>query len=80
MAAAVFLAGFVAYLLWVASGHGLTGFLSLAMREPWAMHLLVDLLVACTFGLRWVFADARPRGISPWPFVVLTVTCGSVGL
>ncbi len=80
LVAAVILAGFVAYLLWVASGHGALGFLALAQREPWAMQLLVDLLVACSFGLRWVITDARRRGITPWPFVMLTVTCGSVGL
>lgn len=78
--AGVVLAGFLAYTLWVMTGHGLLGFLVLAGEQPWAMQLLLDLAIACAFGLRWVFADARRLGIAFWPFVALTVTCGSVGL
>ena len=80
IAAAVVLAAFTAFSLWVVAGHGYFGFLTLAGREPWAMQLLIDLVLACSFGLAWLSADARKRGIARWPFVVMTLFLGSVGL
>ena len=78
--AAAVLVPFVAYSLWVVAGFGYTGFLALAWREPWAMQMLLDLVIACSFGLGWLFADARKHSITTWPFVVATVLLGSVGL
>lgn len=80
LVAGAILAAFTAYSLWVVAGHGYTGFLSLAAREPWAMQLLLDLVLACSFGLGWMFADARRRQITTWPFVIATVFLGSIGL
>ncbi len=71
---------FTAYSLWVVAGHGYTGFLSLANREPWAMQLLVDLVIACSFGVGWMHADAKRRGIASWPFLPVIVLFGSIGL
>jgi hypothetical protein len=78
--AAVVLAAFGAYSLWVVAGHGYTGFLSLAAREPWAMQMLLDLVIACSFGIGWMVHDARKRGITTWPFVITTLALGSIGL
>ena len=78
--AAAILALFTAYSLWVVAGFGYTGFLALAWREPWAMQMLLDLVIACSFGLRWMVADAKKHSITTWPFVVTTVLLGSIGL
>ena len=78
--AALVLAAFGAYSLWVVAGYGYTGFLSLAAREPWAMQMLLDLVIACSFGIGWMIHDARKRSISAWPFVVTTLALGSIGL
>lgn len=80
MAAAGILAVFTVYSMWVVLTLGYTGFLSLAMREPWALQMLLDLVIACTFGIGWMVHDARPRSITTWPFVIATVFLGSVGL
>ncbi len=80
LAAGVVLAVFAAYSLWVIAGHGVLGFVTLALREPWAMQLLVDLAIACTFAVGWMAHDARKHGIVLWPFVVATVLVGSIGL
>ncbi len=80
IAAATILVVFTVYSMWVVLGFGYTGFLSLAMREPWAMQLLLDLVLACTFGIGWMVHDARPRGIATWPFVIATLFVGSIGL
>ncbi|NVB83923.1 MAG: DUF2834 domain-containing protein [Kofleriaceae bacterium] len=74
------LATFGAYSVWVVAAHGYTGFLSLAGREPWGMQMLLDLVIACSFGVGWMVRDARKHGIAAWPFVVVTVFLGSIGL
>jgi hypothetical protein len=80
LVAGLVLAAFGAYSLWVVAGYGYTGFLSLAAREPWAMQMLLDLVIACSFGIGWMVHDARKRSISPWPFIVTTLALGSIGL
>lgn len=71
---------FTAFSVWVVAGHGVAGFLSLASREPWGMQLLIDLVIACSFGVGWMRADAKRRGISTWPFFVAMLAVGSIGL
>jgi hypothetical protein len=75
------LAPFLVFSLWVVANHGLFGFLTLARDEPWHLQVLLDLGIACTFGLSWVKQDARKRGITTtWPYYVATMLVGSVGL
>lgn len=74
------LAGFGAYSVWVVAGHGYTGFLSLAGREPWGMQLLLDLVISCSFAVGWMVRDGRKQGITTWPYVVVVVFLGSIGL
>jgi hypothetical protein len=78
--AAVVLAAFTAFSLWVIYGHGYTGFLSLAGREPWALQLLLDLAISLSFTLGWLHADARRRRITAWPYFVATLFLGSIGV
>lgn len=80
MAAAVILVAFTAYSLVVVTGHGYTGFLALAAREPWGLQMLLDLVIACGFGIGWMRGDARKHDIAIAPFVVMTVALGSIGL
>lgn len=74
------LAVFTAYSLWVIAGHGFTGLLSLVGSEPWAMQLLLDLVLACSFGIGWMRSDAKRHGLASWPFIVATLLAGSIGL
>jgi hypothetical protein len=76
----VILAAFGAFSLWVIYGHGYTGFLALAGREPWALQMLLDLVLALSFALGWLRADARRRGIAAWPYFVATLFLGSIGV
>lgn len=43
------------------------------------MQVLVDLVIACLLLLVWMVRDARARGRTVWPFVVLTFATGSFG-
>lgn len=79
LAGAVFVA-FGVFTLWVMSGHGVLGFLTLAGREPWALQLFLDLIIAGAFGCAWLVGDARRRGLNPWPYVALSAVAGSPGL
>jgi hypothetical protein len=78
--AAAVLAAFGAYSVWVCLGHGFTGFLTLARDEPWGLQLLLDLVIACSFGVGWMHADARKRGLASWPFLPVVLLLGSIGL
>ena len=79
-AAAAVLVAFTVFSVWVVAGHGYFGFLALAHREPWALQMLLDLVIACSFGLGWMRADAKRRGIPSWPFIPVVVFLGSIGL
>ena len=81
LVATAILIPFTIYSLWVVAGFGYTGFLALAYREPWAMQMLLDLVIACSFATGWMFGDAKKHGLpKPWPFLIATVFLGSVGL
>ena len=78
--AGVVLAAFGAFSIWVVAGYGYLGFIALARDEPWGLQMLLDLVIACSFGAGWMLGDARRRGLAAWPYVVLTVLLGSIGL
>jgi hypothetical protein len=74
------LAVFGAYSMWVVVTEGYFGFLALAGREPWAMQLLLDLVIAASFAVGWMVRDARKRKIAAWPYVIATAVGGSLGV
>ena len=76
---AVILAGFLAltgYALWV---HELVEFVELLMANAVTVLLAADLTIALTLVMIWMWTDARDRGVSPVPYVLLTLTTGSAG-
>lgn len=70
---------FTGWTIQIVLDHGYTGFLTLAMNEDWAAQMLVDLAIALVIALGWLVGDARRRGRTAWPFVVLTLFTGSIG-
>jgi len=80
LVAALVLAGFGAFSVWVVASQGYFGFLALAGREPWALQILLDLVIAASFASGWMIADARRRRIAFWPYLVVTVFLGSIGI
>ena len=73
---------FIAFTAWsssIAFSHGALGFVTLAGREPWAAQMLADLFLS--FFVLWSFMrhDARARRIPAWPYIVATLTLGSIG-
>jgi hypothetical protein len=59
--------------------YGLSGFFDQVLANSASIQVLVDLVIALTLFLLWMFPDARRHGISPVPYVVITVLAGSFG-
>jgi hypothetical protein len=76
----IVLAAFTAFSLWVIAQQGYTGFLRLAWEEPWGMQIFLDLVIALTLVMGWIFRDARERGINALPFLIATIFAGSIGV
>jgi len=70
---------FTAFSVWVSVTQGYTGFLSLAMREPWGLQMLLDLSISLFLFASWMRRDARERGLPFAPYVALCVALGSIG-
>ena len=61
---------------------GVSGFAAAAeslFSSPWGLQLACDFLVALGLVSWWMVADARERGVAAWPFLLLTLTLGSIG-
>lgn len=70
---------FVIYSFAVALNAGFTGFLTVAANEPWGGQMLIDLVIALGLFLIWMHGDSREQGIPELPYLILTLTTGSIG-
>ena len=71
--------GFTAFTGYILLEYGLTGWIPVAFANPVSTLVTVDLFIALSMVLGWVYADAKARGVSPWPYIALTLGTGSVG-
>lgn len=72
------LAAFTVFSLECAIEAGIEGF-GVFFRAPWALQFAVDLYLSIFFVGAWMHRDARARGISATPFIVLLPFVGTVG-
>jgi hypothetical protein len=70
---------FTIFSLEVTYTHGYFGFLTLAGREPWALQMLLDLVIAFFLVGTWIRKDAKERGLPSTPYLVATLFLGSIG-
>lgn len=48
--------------------------------ESWGgAQVFTDLVIVCLLSCIWMVQDARQRGISVWPFILITLVLGSFG-
>jgi hypothetical protein len=73
------LADFVALAVWGVSRVGFVGLFTGAIASPAGIVGTVDLVIALGLIAVWMVRDARAQGVSPVPYLVLTVALGSVG-
>jgi hypothetical protein len=77
--AAIVLAAFGSFSLWVVWTEGYFGFLRSAGRDMWSLQMLLDVAISSTFVIGWMVRDAKSRKIASWPYVIATVFLGSLG-
>jgi hypothetical protein len=46
----------------------------------WGIVATADLTIALLVGMSWMWQDARAKGVSALPYVILTIATGSIGL
>ena len=73
------LTAFVALTGYVIWEHGYLGFFELALANTATMLLGFDLVITLSLAIVWMWNDARERGTSAVPFVVVTLTFGAAG-
>jgi hypothetical protein len=58
---------------------GYFGFLTVSLREPWAMQMLLDLTIAIFLVGAGIRRDAAKHGIPYVPYLVAMLFLGSIG-
>jgi hypothetical protein len=76
---AVVLADFLAFSAYAVYQHGLVGFFQLVTANSATTLALVDLTIALTLIVGWMWRDARDRGVSVLPYALITLALGSAG-
>ncbi|MBI9077301.1 MAG: hypothetical protein JEZ02_17975 [Desulfatibacillum sp.] len=59
--------------------HGYWGVFEPHFQSFGAAQVLADLVIALSLFLVWMWRDARTAGRNPWPWMLLTLTTGSIG-
>jgi hypothetical protein len=59
--------------------YGYIGLFEQGLANAATLQILLDLTIALSLVLMWMWQDARKQGISPLPYLVLTLTPGSIG-
>ena len=59
--------------------YGYIGLFEQGLANAATLQIFLDLTIALSLVLLWLWQDARKQGISPFPYVILTLTLGSIG-
>jgi hypothetical protein len=70
---------FLAYTAWVLATEGYLGFWAQALGSPVAVQLTLDLVIALSLVLLWMWEDARATRMPFAPYLVVTLLIGSIG-
>ena len=71
------LAGFGALTAAAVWQHGFAGILASPLQSLAAGQIFVDLVIALTLVMVWIWNDAKTRGRAAWPWIVATLAFGS---
>lgn len=75
----VVLADFAAFTAYAVYQYGYSEFLRAAMTNAITIQLSIDLVIALSLITMWMWRDARERGMSVVPYLVVTLFLGSIG-
>jgi hypothetical protein len=70
--------GFSLFTVYVLLEYGM-GWIAVAFANPVSTLVTIDLFIALSMVMGWVYVDAKERNVSPWPYLLLTLGTGSVG-
>lgn len=73
------LAGFSALSAVALWQHGYLGIFAAVLATSASLQVFVDLVIALTLVMIWMWRDARSLGRSPWPWIAFTLLAGSFG-
>lgn len=73
------LADFVALTGYAVYHYGYLAFFDFHAVNAIQVQIFVDLIIALSLVMVWMWRDAKARGISPIPYVVMTLFLGSIG-
>jgi hypothetical protein len=59
--------------------HGYFGIFALHFQTWGGMQVLIDLVIALTLVMIWMWRDARATGRNVWPWIAATLALGSFG-
>src|SRR5262249_28213606 len=76
---ALVLVDFLALTSFVLAEHGFVGFYRWALHNSATTLMLVDLCISLVLVMVWMLRDARERGVSVLPYVLITRAIGSAG-
>lgn len=73
-------AAFAAWSAYAVLDGGPLGFWPIHTRSPWGAQVFLDLLLMAEVAWFALQPRLRARGIDPWPWLVLVVATGSIGM
>jgi len=73
------LVAFAGFEAWVVAEYGIVGLFAAVLANSATILAFVDLCIALGMVSVWIVLDARERGVSPLPYLAMTLTLGSVG-
>lgn len=76
---AAVLAGFSLLTAVAVYDYGYVGLFEVGLSNLVGVLVLTDLVIALSLVMVWIAADAKERGVSPLPYLALTLAFGSVG-
>ena len=59
--------------------HGYWGILEPHFKSFGGGQVLMDLVIALSLVMVWMWQDARQHGRNPWPWILVTLVAGSFG-
>lgn len=69
---------FAAYTTWAVAKVGYVGIFTSHFHTA-GFQVLADLVIACLLAMVWMWRDAAAKGRTVWPYLLLTLTAGSIG-
>jgi hypothetical protein len=79
LGAAVILIGFSVFTLYAVYQYGYSGLFAQALANAATVQVFLDLIIALSLVILWMWQDAQTQEIAPLPYILLTLTLGSIG-